>query len=85
VKHVPNNIHRGYKSVAEANAAFEYARARSWTRVADAAVVGPPIPALPMPLGINDNHQNPLNGSETLDDFWFVVYKGICPGVYRSQ
>ncbi|KAJ7823466.1 hypothetical protein B0H13DRAFT_1919607 [Mycena leptocephala] len=24
VKHVPNNIHRGYKSVAEANTAFEY-------------------------------------------------------------
>ncbi|KAJ7880929.1 hypothetical protein B0H13DRAFT_1891595 [Mycena leptocephala] len=42
---------------------------RSWTRVADAAFVGPPIPALPVPLGINDDHQNPLNGSETLDDF----------------
>ncbi|KAJ7812690.1 hypothetical protein B0H13DRAFT_1926024 [Mycena leptocephala] len=53
--HVPNNIHRGYKSVAEPTPLLTF--------------VGPPIPALPVPLGINDDHQNPLNGSETLDDF----------------
>jgi hypothetical protein len=23
--------------------------------------------------------------SETLDDRWYIVYRGICPGVYHTQ
>ncbi|KAJ7936286.1 hypothetical protein B0H13DRAFT_1853648 [Mycena leptocephala] len=77
-------IFRGYDSVQDAHAAFEYARARSWLRLSDAMPTAAPIPALPRPIDY-DASSNPLNGPETLDDFWFVVYRGICPGVYRSH
>ncbi|KAJ7878304.1 hypothetical protein B0H13DRAFT_1892770 [Mycena leptocephala] len=84
VQNVRNSIFRGYTSVSDANAAFQYAQARSWTRVVNSTAVAP-IPALPQPLGPDNDGANPLNGSEVLDDRWFVVYRGICPGVYRSH
>ncbi|KAJ7836826.1 hypothetical protein B0H13DRAFT_1912885 [Mycena leptocephala] len=84
VKNVRNCIFCGYNSVDEAHAAFQYAQARSWTRIVNAAVVSP-IPSLPQPLGTSENAHNPLNGSEVLDDRWFIVYRGIHPGVYRSH
>jgi hypothetical protein len=80
---VSNNIFRGYPSVAAAHAAFTYAEAQSWTRVCDAPVVTG-IPALPEPILASESG-NPLHESETLDDFWYIVYPGIHPGVYRSQ
>lgn len=76
------NIFRGYPTVAQARAAFAYAKARSWTRVCDAVVT--PIPTLPQPLLAGDI-DNPLHVSETLDDRWYIVYRGICPGVYHTQ
>jgi hypothetical protein len=80
---VSNNIFRGYPSLQAAHAAFTYAEARSWTRVSDAPVVTG-IPALPEPI-LASEWGNPLHESETLDDFWYIVYRGIRPGVYRSQ
>ncbi|KAJ7832597.1 hypothetical protein B0H13DRAFT_2370891 [Mycena leptocephala] len=69
------------KTASEANAAFQYAQARSWTRVVNSAVATP-IPALPQPLGPDNDGANPLHGSDVLlDDRWFVVYCGICPGL----
>jgi hypothetical protein len=76
------SIFRGYQTVAAAQAAFEYAVARSWTRTTDAAVSA--IPALPQPLPA-DLGVNPLHETEALDDRWYIVYCGILPGVYRSQ
>ncbi|KAJ7454347.1 hypothetical protein B0H11DRAFT_2245003 [Mycena galericulata] len=78
---VPNCIFRGYATIREAEAAFSYAQARGWTRVANTAVVAT-ISQLPVAGG--DPH-NPLNGSEELDGRWYVVYRGISPGVYRSH
>ncbi|KAJ7820350.1 hypothetical protein B0H14DRAFT_3472424 [Mycena olivaceomarginata] len=79
---VRNNIFRGYPTVTQARAAFAYAEARSWTRVCDADVT--PIPTLPQPLLAGDI-DNPLHVSETLDDRWYIVYRGICPGVYHTH
>ncbi|KAJ7926728.1 hypothetical protein B0H13DRAFT_2313225 [Mycena leptocephala] len=76
-------IFRGYATVEAAEAAFAYALARSWTRVSDSSIVTA-IPALPQPLPENSG-ANPLHGTEALDNRWYNVYRGICPGVYRSH
>ncbi|KAJ7884913.1 hypothetical protein B0H13DRAFT_2343485 [Mycena leptocephala] len=76
-------IFRGYTTVEAAEAAFAYALARSWTRVSDSSIVTA-IPALPQPHPENSN-DNPLHDTEALDNRWYNVYRGICPGVYRSH
>ncbi|KAJ7837459.1 hypothetical protein B0H13DRAFT_2261035 [Mycena leptocephala] len=84
VKRVSKCIFRGYGTLAEARAAYEYAAARSWVRVADAPVIAA-IPHLPQPqVASSANLTNPLNGNEDFNGRWFVVYAGITPGVYRS-
>ncbi|KAJ7097100.1 hypothetical protein B0H15DRAFT_945771 [Mycena belliarum] len=63
------SIYRGYCTVDEARDAFAYAVAHHW-------------PSMDL------SSFNPLNGSEPFDndnDKWYVVYKGITPGVYRSH
>ncbi|KAJ7079708.1 hypothetical protein B0H15DRAFT_804276 [Mycena belliarum] len=85
VNGISNCIFRGYTSVSDARAAFAYAEAHSWTRIAQSTSV-PAIPRLPEPITSSSlDCPNPLNGSETIDDRWYVVYKGIQPGVYRSH
>ncbi|KAJ7675300.1 hypothetical protein B0H17DRAFT_1207809 [Mycena rosella] len=82
---VPNAIFRGYGSVAEADATFAYAVARSWVSNSDLPLVVA-VHALPLPqTTIGVDAPNPLNGAESLDDKWYVVYRGITPGVYRSH
>ncbi|KAJ6462541.1 hypothetical protein C8R45DRAFT_1220536 [Mycena sanguinolenta] len=85
VSRVPNSIFRGYRTLREASAAYAYAQERGWTRLSQTSAA--PIPALPQPLdsGSTDTSINPLHGNETLDDRWFIVYRGITPGVYRSH
>ncbi|KAJ6452137.1 hypothetical protein C8R47DRAFT_1169392 [Mycena vitilis] len=80
---VSGAIHRGYRSDQEAEDAFAYAEARGWTRVSPGPVAA--IHTLPTPLQATDSDApNPLNGCEELDNTWFVVFRGITPGVYRS-
>ncbi|KAJ7173285.1 hypothetical protein C8R46DRAFT_1031645 [Mycena filopes] len=81
VSGVSNCIYRGYTTLGAAHAAFAYARDRSWIRVADATVT--PIPALPQP--VTSTTSNTLSDSESSDDRWYIVYRGIFPGVYRSH
>ncbi|KAJ7432731.1 hypothetical protein FB451DRAFT_1420337 [Mycena latifolia] len=81
VNRVHNSIFRGYTSATDARAAFAYAEERSWTRVAGAPLGI--IPRLPQPV-IFEPH-NPLNGSENCDARWYLVYRGIFPGIYRSH
>ncbi|KAJ7343880.1 hypothetical protein DFH08DRAFT_871385 [Mycena albidolilacea] len=84
VDRVPNSIFRGYSTVWEAEAAFAYAQMRQWTRVSYAPLAS--IPALPQPIGSAlADEENPLHGTEALDNRWFIVYRGIMPGVYRSH
>ncbi|KAJ7803062.1 hypothetical protein B0H14DRAFT_2613714 [Mycena olivaceomarginata] len=78
-----NAIHRGYATLADAQSAFAYAQARGWIRSTRAVTAGI---AMPMPTpNDDDSHKfNPLSGTEEVDNTWFVVYRGIQPGVYHS-
>ncbi|KAJ6447461.1 hypothetical protein C8R47DRAFT_1231422 [Mycena vitilis] len=68
-------IHSGFPSIPAAHAALEYARSKGWT--GDST----PPPASPSPS--TTYAENPLNaGSEGL---WYVVCRGVQPGVYRSH
>ncbi|KAJ7152747.1 hypothetical protein C8R43DRAFT_1127201 [Mycena crocata] len=80
VNGVSGCIFRGYTTLAEARAAFAYAEARQWIRIAGT----PPTVGIDVPQP-NMSYHNPLNGNETLDSLWYVVYRGIFPGVYRSH
>ncbi|KAJ7901030.1 hypothetical protein B0H14DRAFT_3422939 [Mycena olivaceomarginata] len=85
IRGVPNCIFRGYSSLSAAHAAFDYAHRRLWTRSLNDAS-RQPIAATALPLPITDTDTvNSLNSSEADDDTWYVVYRGIAPGVYRSH
>ncbi|KAK7007689.1 hypothetical protein R3P38DRAFT_2792515 [Favolaschia claudopus] len=76
-------IFRGYRTLDEAEAAYEYALDQGW--VGDATTEPQSIPS-PRPLHLGRTFDiNPLHGSDPGDDRWFVVYRGILPGVYRSH
>ncbi|KAJ7436457.1 hypothetical protein B0H11DRAFT_2256162 [Mycena galericulata] len=85
VNGVPNAIHCGYRTVSQAEAAYAYACSKSWTRVSgsvDIPRAQDALGALPTPASLDSN--NPLQNDEVSDDTWYVVYRGITPGVYRS-
>ncbi|KAJ7429657.1 hypothetical protein B0H11DRAFT_2265143 [Mycena galericulata] len=85
VSGVSNAIHRGYGTVEAAEAAYGYARSRHWIRVSDtwpASSSQQPLD-VPTPSQFSDG-SNPLHVDEELDDTWYVVYKGVIPGVYHS-
>lgn len=87
VSRVRGAIYRGYPTLEEAEAAFAYAQACGWTRASGrpyARLSMNAIGTLPSPSQEEDA-PNPLSGSEDLDDIWYVVYRGITPGVYRSM
>ncbi|KAJ7805681.1 hypothetical protein B0H14DRAFT_3770868 [Mycena olivaceomarginata] len=88
---VSGALHRSYPTPELAHAAFDYAAARSWTRVIDptGASHDRAIPYLPQPVFTvnipSSMEPNPLHPGENIqDNKWYIVYKGICPGVYRS-
>ncbi|KAJ7507415.1 hypothetical protein B0H11DRAFT_2218263 [Mycena galericulata] len=89
---VPGNIYQGYASFEAAAAAFDYARARKWTRECgtDSRVLSSApaaaVPELPTPVGLSDA-PNPLHSghSSTSQAVWYIVYSGITPGVYQSS
>lgn len=66
-----------------AHAAFQYAVERGWVRTSYAPLVAA-IHVLPQPLDAAEA-VNPLHDSEEIDATWYVVYRGITPGVYRTQ
>ncbi|KAJ7149500.1 hypothetical protein C8R43DRAFT_951973 [Mycena crocata] len=77
---VPCCIFRGYATVSDAHAAYEYAAARSWVRRCDGSTPQP-ILTIPQPAHSVDvfDRTNPLNGSDVHDDTWYIVYQGITP------
>ncbi|KAJ7165385.1 hypothetical protein C8R46DRAFT_1220515 [Mycena filopes] len=91
---VKGSIFRGYRTLDDASAAYAYALEKGWTRVCGLAMSTTTTPTsltnpLPTPLPLATRPPapagtNPLHGSESLDDTWYVVYRGILPGVYRS-
>ncbi|KAJ7601974.1 hypothetical protein DFH06DRAFT_1351784 [Mycena polygramma] len=83
---VPNNVYKGYRNFPIAEAAYLYAHQRGWTRVISRSsrdlptTLGPALRALPAP---DPDPSNPLHDDS--DGRWYVVYKGINPGVYSSS
>ncbi|KAJ7075705.1 hypothetical protein B0H15DRAFT_805995 [Mycena belliarum] len=90
-------LYQGYKDLASAQAAFEYAKSKSWTRVCTSRPSSPfpavpssaaPIPQVPNAAGLVEP-RNPLHGHAeddwSPDSSWYVVYAGIHPGVYQSS
>ncbi|KAJ7863695.1 hypothetical protein B0H13DRAFT_1899467 [Mycena leptocephala] len=90
VKHVSHAVFQGYSSLKEAQAAFAYARERSWIGVRDSrspSPTGPPlraIPTIPLPLASDTTPHNPLHSAKASAPKWHVVYAGITPGIYSS-
>ncbi|KAJ7722083.1 hypothetical protein B0H16DRAFT_1737894 [Mycena metata] len=82
VSGVKNCIFRGYGTVAEANAAYQYAAQHQWLRLAHSRVVAP---LGPLPDPTDPSLPNPLHIAESLDNKWYIVYRGITPGVYGSH
>ncbi|KAJ7468413.1 hypothetical protein B0H11DRAFT_2238879 [Mycena galericulata] len=82
---VSNSICRGYKTVGEAEAAFQYALRRGWVRNCFAPLTAA-MPSIPTPNPGFDT-DNPLSGKEPCaqKQTWYIVYRGITPGVYRSH
>ncbi|KAJ7735252.1 hypothetical protein DFH07DRAFT_967254 [Mycena maculata] len=77
------SLFRGYSTLAAAEAAFQFVLNNSWVRRTGDHIVAA-IPRLPQP--IHDISQlNVLNDTEDHDATWYVVYRGITPGVYRSH
>ncbi|KAJ7740826.1 hypothetical protein B0H16DRAFT_1728840 [Mycena metata] len=83
VSGVPNSLYQGYETLLQAQAAFEYAQVRGWTRVISPD--GSPSASIarpPSPVGFSD----PVNALHaTRSSLWYVVYAGITPGVYASS
>ncbi|KAJ7810045.1 hypothetical protein B0H13DRAFT_1927548 [Mycena leptocephala] len=92
IRRVRGALHQGYDSLAEAHAAYKYARERSWTRALDSRPSSPTtapdaIPVLPVPALRSDSEilaPNPLRGAPSRNQRWYVVYAGIAPGIYGS-
>ncbi|KAJ6503460.1 hypothetical protein C8R47DRAFT_1210705 [Mycena vitilis] len=85
VQGVRGAIYQGYHSDSAASSAYEYARVRLWTGVCSTSP-NAPLPwahlrsrQLPVPFTGTDSETNTLHCGK-----WYVVYKGLSPGVYQS-
>ncbi|KAJ7840773.1 hypothetical protein B0H13DRAFT_2366056 [Mycena leptocephala] len=76
-------LFQGYKTLEDAEAAYNYAAARSWTGVCSTTSTPTPSSRLlrhQMPTPIDDEVTiSPLHYGT-----WYTVYKGVEPGVYQS-
>ncbi|KAJ7490097.1 hypothetical protein B0H11DRAFT_2229614 [Mycena galericulata] len=79
VRGVRYSLYQGYATLAQAEAAFEYARQRSWVSPTIAPTAS--IPSLPQASGALT--VNPLHGG-IITPKWHIVYAGITPGIYAS-
>ncbi|KAJ7635970.1 hypothetical protein DFH06DRAFT_1336118 [Mycena polygramma] len=92
---VPGSIYQGYKNMPLAQAAFDYAEERGWTRVrtvdgavhANDTITTTIMREVPTPIGDLEG-PNPLHaptGAGVRGGVWYVVYVGVTPGVYASS
>lgn len=79
------SIFRGYKSREDAEEAFIYATDKGWLRGGgqlDCQRNG----TTTLPVERMNYERNPINRNENdKEPFWYVVYHGLQPGIYRSQ
>ncbi|KAJ7778123.1 hypothetical protein B0H16DRAFT_1711663 [Mycena metata] len=87
VRRVSGALHQGYPSFDNAVRAFQYAEHQNWPRVCPRPVTPPTtatISILPQPVGSLDRPNLLYAGLEfTATSRWYVVYRGITPGVYQ--
>jgi hypothetical protein len=76
---VDDAIYQGYPSLGAAEAAFAYAESRQWTGIIDPLVPRVRPSSLPVPHG-PDTVLSPLHNG-----VWYIVYKGLTPGIYQSR
>ncbi|KAJ7020766.1 hypothetical protein C8F04DRAFT_1274602 [Mycena alexandri] len=79
------SLFQGYPTLAQAQAAFDYAAHRAWVRVISPSLTlttHSAIPSLPTPLLDSPSPLHPDNTNS--DGRWYVVYSGVTPGVYSS-
>ncbi|KAJ7604873.1 hypothetical protein DFH06DRAFT_1349006 [Mycena polygramma] len=92
---VPGSIYQGYKNMPLAQAAFDYAHERGWTRVrtmnaapaTNETITTTIMREAPTPIG-DLEEPNPLHaatGAGVRGGSWYVVYVGVTPGVYASS
>ncbi|KAJ7188432.1 hypothetical protein C8R46DRAFT_1205586 [Mycena filopes] len=87
VSRVKSAIFRGYRTFDQAQAAYTFALAKSWIRTCTSRPSSSTPPALTMPTPLDPSAHdtpNPLHGDDALDDVWYIVYRGVRPGVYHS-
>ncbi|KAL1658416.1 hypothetical protein GGF50DRAFT_10724, partial [Schizophyllum commune] len=91
VHRVNHSFHQSYPTLAEARAAFEVARAYGFTFscgegtiAVGAQVAATPVPASDLVLCLAFLDDPASKVISPADDAWYVVYKGVQPGVYRS-
>ncbi len=70
-----------------AEAAFQYALDKGWVRYAN--VDRPCTLPLQVPFDLNhstspEDYDTPLNAGKPFER-WYVVYRGISPGIYKSE
>ncbi|KAJ7196875.1 hypothetical protein GGX14DRAFT_329909, partial [Mycena pura] len=70
-------IYAGFPSLQAVQAALDYARTMGWTADSHPSDVTSPLPT---PASYEDN---PLNSSCSANQ-WYVVCRGVVPGVYKS-
>ncbi|KAJ7229585.1 hypothetical protein C8J57DRAFT_1534333 [Mycena rebaudengoi] len=84
VSGIPGAIHQGYISIEAARAAFDYASSRSWVGARSPSTSSPlsrHLPfKMPLPRSAPEGESSPLHHGT-----WYVVYKGIAPGMYKSS
>ncbi|KAK0238771.1 hypothetical protein EDD85DRAFT_950971 [Armillaria nabsnona] len=83
----PSNIYSRYMTPDLAEAAFQYALDKGWVRYAN--VDWPCAPPSQVLFDLNhssspEDYNTPLNAGK-LFERWYVVYKGVSPGIYKSE
>ncbi|KAJ7075968.1 hypothetical protein C8R43DRAFT_966270 [Mycena crocata] len=80
------NIFQGYPTLQAARAAFEYAESQTWRGVTTANSVAPGATISPSQRPIPISHNSgPIKTTPLHCGVWYIVYKGISPGVYQSH
>ncbi|KAJ7909219.1 hypothetical protein B0H13DRAFT_1877970 [Mycena leptocephala] len=84
VQNVSGALFQGYRTLRDAQAAYEYAQTKSWTGVCSLTSTRTPSSRIlrhKMPRPVADEATpNPLHRGK-----WYIVYKGVEPGVYLSS
>ena len=80
------NIHEAYPTEMKAKEAFQYAKERGWTRSESTSLdqFNPKIRPTPVTHQDSDTHDASQFMPRAKDGKWYVVHRGIRPGIYGT-